>query len=237
MLKRIFGFLEGFTGKVKDFIIRFLKPPAIHVFSFSTFLSERFRILYRTFSMVLVGILTLGSFLYGHNQGLNRGMQIVNKEKNPQVIYVYPSVAPIPSPVQTPTARQQNVPARRTVTWGGPQLWDAVNKRRVENGVNPLNQKPELCTIAAIRLSEIRELGKLDGHEGFSNMPERRPDLKWIFESYTLGEFLIVGYPTPEETVAAWENTLGHRTLLVGGEWSWGCVYSQDTFGVAITGY
>lgn len=122
------------------------------------------------------------------------------------------------------------------ITWGGVELWEAVNKRRVEMGVNPLKQQSELCTIASIRLNQLLELGKLDGHEGFVPVL-KRDDLKWISEKYNISEFLIQGYPTPVEAVKAWENTLGHKALLAGGEYVWGCVYAQNTFGVAIAAY
>lgn len=122
------------------------------------------------------------------------------------------------------------------VTWGGIELWNAVNKRREEMGVNPLKQKGELCTIAAIRLNQILTLGKLDDHIGFENTLNR-DDLKWIKETYNLSEFLVGGYATPALAIAAWENTLGHRKLLAGGEYVWGCVYAQDTYGVAIAAY
>lgn len=139
--------------------------------------------------------------------------------------------------------RQASVPTERVgaggypqVAWGGPELWEAVNKRRVELGVNPLSRRDELCTIASIRLNQLLELGKLDGHAGLEGVLAR-DDLKWIREKYNISEFLIVGYPTPAEAVAAWEHTLGHRTLLAGGEYVWGCVYAQNTFGVAIAAY
>lgn len=122
------------------------------------------------------------------------------------------------------------------IVWGGVELWEAINKRRVEMGVNPLKKADELCTIASIRLNQLLELGKLDGHSGFVPVLNR-DDLKWISEKYNISEFLIQGYPTPTEAVKAWENTLGHRTLLAGGEYVWGCVYSQNTFGVAIAAY
>ncbi|OGM18844.1 hypothetical protein A2686_02280 [Candidatus Woesebacteria bacterium RIFCSPHIGHO2_01_FULL_38_10] len=122
--------------------------------------------------------------------------------------------------------------------WGGPELWQEVNKKRQEFGVNSLDQRDELCTIASIRLNELLELGKLDGHQGFSNMQKRRSDLEWIFEKYsTLAEFLAFGGSTPGETVSLWENTLGHRKLLTGGEYVWGCIYAQNTFAVAITAF
>lgn len=122
------------------------------------------------------------------------------------------------------------------VTWGGPELWEAVNKRRVEMGVNPLSRRDELCTIASIRLNQLLDLGKLDGHAGFEPTLDRS-DLGWIREKYNMSEFLIVGYLTPAEAVSAWEHTLGHRGLLAGGEYVWGCVYAQNTFGVAIAAY
>jgi uncharacterized protein YkwD len=124
----------------------------------------------------------------------------------------------------------------KKTTWGGPDLWASINKRRVELGVNPLKQKEELCTIASIRLNQLLELGKLDGHAGFVPVLDRS-DLKWISEKYNISEFLAQGYATPTETVQAWENTLGHKALLSGGEYVWGCVYAQNTFAVAIAAY
>jgi len=77
----------------------------------------------------------------------------------------------------------------------------------------------------------------LDGHEGFSTLPERREDLKWIFEKYDVSEFLVSGAETASEAVSLWENTLGHKKLLTGGEYVWGCIYGQSGFGVAITAF
>ncbi len=99
-------------------------------------------------------------------------------------------------------------------------------------------QRDELCTISSIRLNELLELEKLDAHEGFTNLEERRPDLAWIFEKYsTIAEFLAQGGDTPQETVSLWENTLGHKKLLTGGEYVWGCIYAQNSFAVAITAF
>ena len=130
----------------------------------------------------------------------------------------------------------QQKPTTKKVVWGGPELWEAINKRRTEFGVGQLSKKDELCTIASIRLNQLLELGKLDGHAGF--VPTlNREDLKWITEKYNISEFLATGYQTPSETVSGWENTLGHRGLLTGGEYVWGCVYAQNSFAVAISAY
>mgnify|MGYP001570364524 CR=1 FL=1 len=90
------------------------------------------------------------------------------------------------------------------------------------------------CTVASIRLNQLLNLGKLDEHKGFEDVLNRFPEVR---QKYNVAEFLIVGYLTPTEAVAGWEHTLGHRGLLAGGEYVWGCVYSQETFGVAIAAY
>lgn len=121
-------------------------------------------------------------------------------------------------------------------TWGGIELWNAINKRRVELGVNPLSQREELCTLASIRLNQLLDLGKLDGHAGLEPTLNR-PDLAYLRDKYTIAEFLVYGYSSAEDSVKAWENTLGHRELLSGGQYVWGCAYAQNTFGVAIAAY
>ena len=129
---------------------------------------------------------------------------------------------------------KQNVSSQ--TSWGGPELWSAINKRRVELGVNPLKQMDFLCTIASIRLNQLLELGKLDGHTGFVPVLERS-DLKETAEKYNISEFLIQGYASADEAVKGWENTMGHKALLSGGEYVWGCAYAQNTFGVAMAAY
>lgn len=159
-----------------------------------------------------------------------REIGIAFKQTNEQVI-VYVTLA-------TPQKKVAAIvtPVQEKTTWGGPELWLAVNKSRQEHGVNPLKKEDGLCTIAAIRLNQILEKNKLDNHEGF--VPTlQRDDLKWISEKYNVSEFLISGFPTPEEAVKGWLNTLGHAKLLTGGEYNLGCVYAQNTFGVAIAAY
>ncbi len=190
------------------------------------------------FSIVIISF--VGMYFLGFLQGYSSGRfeteekflpffkNLANQE-NKSV--VGPTLTPTPTSVKKTATLPKSV-------WGGPELWEAVNKRRIELGVNPLSQRDELCTIASIRLNELLELGKLDGHAGFSNLTQSRPDLKWIFDKYsTMAEFLAVGGQTPEETVSLWEGTLGHKKLLTGGEYVWGCIYAQNTFAVAITAF
>jgi uncharacterized protein YkwD len=172
------------------------------------------------------------TFLAGYGRGYGVGW---NEAMNETQKYLSDTVSATTAPTTSsvPVARQKAI----SPSWGGPQLWEAVNKRRTEFGVNPMSVKEEICTIASIRLNQILELGKLDGHAGFSNMPTDRPDLKWIFEKYNLAEFLVAGAESPQEAVSLWENTLGHKELLNGGQYVWGCIYAQAGFGVAIAAY
>lgn len=181
-------------------------------------------------------------FMAGYVFGFNKASGEINRQlstikEGAKVSSIEPALeSPTPTPlvvVITPTPR----PVVSIPNWSGPELWDAVNSRRQQLGVNPMANQSELCTIASIRLNELLDLGELDGHEGFSNLPERRPDLKWIFEKYNISEFLVSGAKSAEEAVDLWENTLGHKKLLTGGEYVWGCTYAQNSFGVAIAAY
>lgn len=191
------------------------------------------------FSIAVITSLFIGIYLLGLIQGFTEG----KKQAQEEFLAYIEDLSQAPTPTPKPTVSTTPIPTKKVivtyeVNWGGPELWTAVNNRRTDFGVNSLEQRDELCTIASIRLNELLELGKLDGHEGFSNMSQRRPDLKWIFDKYsTIAEFLAVGGRTPEETVSLWEGTLGHKKLLTGGEYVWGCIYAQNTFAIAITAF
>lgn len=201
------------------------------------------------FAKVVSGILFLGSclftvlviFLVGFVKGYAAGgidtQKVFEKIMSDQVSSITKPISTA-TPTRPPLATTKpKAVAAQASAFGGPQLWEAVNKRRVELGVNPLSVKEEVCTVASIRLNQLLELGKLDGHEGFSKMPESRPDLKWIFDKYNLSEFLVSGASSPQNAVDLWENSLGHKQLMSGGEFVWGCIYAQNGFGVAIAAY
>lgn len=181
--------------------------------------------------IAVVSILFIFVYSRGYIAGKNDSANTLEKLKSENI-----SSTTKPAKTTIPTNKPTLKPITKT-TWGGPELWAAINKRRVEFGVNALSQKDELCTIASIRLNELLDLGKLDGHEGFSKLAETRTDLKWIFEKYNISEFLVSGATSAIDAVSLWENSLGHKKLLTGGEYVWGCVYAQNGFGVAIAAY
>lgn len=209
------------------------------------------RLIAEVFLMVITAVIFTGAIFGAYFLGLIQGYTLGQSNAGTEFLNYLQKIPPfrtvLTPPAGGPTQTfQPEVDQPLTVTpappssvnWGGIELWGAVNKRRTELGVNPLESRSELCTIASIRLNELLELGKLDGHEGFSNLGERREDLIWIFDKYSnISEFLALGGQTPQETVSLWENTLGHSKLLTGGEYVWGCIYAQNTFAVAITAF
>lgn len=209
------------------------------------------KIIISFFIFIIFSGLASGVYLFGYSRGarearseelakrqslLSQFVEILSQRK-------VASLEKEPTPTPTPTSAPSPVATRPPTappppSWGGPELWEVVNKRRIELGVNPLSQRDELCTVASIRLNQLLELGELDAHEGFSSLKEQRQDLVWIFEKYgTLAEFLISGAQTPSQAVSLWENTLGHKKLMTGGEYVWGCIYAQYGFAVAITAF
>jgi len=200
------------------------------------------REIFKKISVVFITVFAVTSLAEAYILGVAQGYILGQNETETKLAFlrqITPTETPKPTVSLAPTPRfTSKVTPVKSASWGGPELWEAVNKRRSEFGVNPLSSRSELCTVASIRLNELLELGKLDNHEGFTNMTTRRPDLKWIFDKYSIiAEFLAMGGMTAQETVSMWENTLGHRKLLDGGEYVWGCIYAQNTFAVAITAY
>lgn len=212
-------------------------------------LFNRLKTVFETVAKVFMASTTVPMFLlllfsiyrFGYNQGFTGGQK---DAEGFYLSYIEDLMVPQVTSVTTKDEKPTPLPKKSSpslvqeVDWGGPELWEEVNKKRKELGVNGLEQRDELCTIASLRLNELIELGKLDGHEGFGNLEERREDLKWIFEKYgTTAEFLLAGADTAQEAVSLWENTLAHKKLLTGGEYVWGCVYAQNSFAVAIAAF
>lgn len=196
-----------------------------------------FDVFYNIFTVFLIVSLIVLAYFIGFKSGELFGVNKVREELARLEENVSSKEIARQAPTSIIVKTSAPVAKPKIPNWTGPQLWEEVNKSRVEHGVNPLKQKDELCTIASIRLNEILELGKLDGHEGFSSLPDRRPDLKWIYEKYTIAEFLIAGASSAKDAVNSWLDTLGHSKLLTGGEYVWGCTYAQNGFGVAIAAY
>jgi len=204
-----------------------------------------FRVFASSFLVVFLLVSIFASYIVGFRQGSLYGEGEASGIYEEYLSQIRDTLSQVKEPVRievpsssAPTKSGGDLGLVKNVSWGGPDLWSAVNKRRIEFGVNELSQKDDLCTVASIRLNELLELGKLDGHEGFSSLADRRPDIDQIFQRYSaVAEFLAAGGESATETVGMWENTLAHSKLLKGGEYVWGCIYAQNSFAVAITAY
>jgi len=184
--------------------------------------------------LIFLGYLT---YQYGQAAGYNQAV----KDMGQQIANPNPSQdtrSPAFQPAQKPPTDQKPTTAppptsQKPKGFSGPKLWEAVNTSRINHGVNPLKQLDVFCTVASIRLNQQLELGKLDNHAGFE------PTLNQIEKAkeYNIAEYLVYTTGTATDAVNLWLNTLGHRSLLTGGEYVWGCTYAQAGFGVAITGY
>lgn len=127
----------------------------------------------------------------------------------------------------------------RRANFTGPQLFEAINTRRTQYGVGKLGQNDEFCSLASYRLNQLLPTGKLDNHAGFIALSEdSNSPFADLFKRYSVAEFLVfVPYGTATDAVAAWDDTLGHKILLNGGQFTLGCAYAQQGIGVAIAGY
>ena len=131
----------------------------------------------------------------------------------------------------------QTVPSLKkapTPNWSGPEFWQAISHKRIELALSPIPVNELLCTLAAIRLADVRRLGRLDDHEGFKPLVSKyqndlnREDLLNLFE------FLTSGAPTAPAAVEGLYDTLGHKALFTE-IYRAGCAYAADGFGVVVT--
>jgi len=188
-------------------------------------------------SIVIFAVLGfVAAYLLGKQSSLTHSLNYVQSNKNLTI----PTATPTPtvSPIPRDNKGSQQIIYRQS-SFSGPELWEAVNKKRVENGVGGLGRNDLLCSIASYRLNQLLGLGKLDNHAGFNELwQNENSQYYWIFQKYNVWEYIIyVPSGTATDAVNWWGDTLGHKTLLDGGQFTIGCTYAQGGFGVAIAGF
>lgn len=146
------------------------------------------------------------------------------------------ALLPTPKSIITPTVKPKSPPP---ANFTGPELFEAINDKRVIKGVNKLGRSDELCSIASFRLNQLLPNKTIDNHAGFIALTKDKDSaFAWIFDKYNIAEFLIfLPSGSAQDAVAAWENTLGHQKIITGGEFTIGCAYAQAGIGVALAGY
>lgn len=138
---------------------------------------------------------------------------------------------------KVPSVVYQTVPSTKKPSaphWTGPEFWQEISNKRVSVGLSPIPVNDLLCTLAAIRLADIRRLGRLDDHEGFKPLIDKYRDDLDKGDLHNLFEFLTSGALTAKEAVEGLYDTLGHKALFTE-IYQAGCAYAADGFGVVIT--
>lgn len=136
-----------------------------------------------------------------------------------------------------PTVTYQALPSKKILAqpnWSGPEFWQEITNKRAQQALSPIPINELLCTLAAIRLADLRRLGRLDDHEGFKPLINKYQDDLNREDLLNLFEFLTSGAPTGKEAVDGLYNTLGHKALFTE-IYKAGCAYAADGFGVVVT--
>jgi len=193
----------------------------------------------RTLALILlILIISASSYTLGYlykNQDLiksygDRIIKTISDTKTPQVVINSPNIT-----VKPQTVASQPIPSKQKVqNWTGPQFWDEISSKRKDNGLHPIPPEELLCTLAAIRLADIRRLGRLDNHDGFKPLADKYKEDLEKADLLNLFEFLTSGAPTAKAAVDGLYDTMGHKALFTE-IYKGGCAYAADTFGVVIT--
>lgn len=136
-----------------------------------------------------------------------------------------------------PAVTYQTLPNKKVAlqpNWSGPEFWQEITNKRAQESLSPIPINELLCTLAAIRLADLRRLGRLDDHEGFKPLINKYQDDLNREDLLNLFEFLTSGAATAKEAVDGLYNTLGHKALFTE-IYKAGCAYAADGFGVVVT--
>ena len=117
----------------------------------------------------------------------------------------------------------------------GQQLFDAVNEYRVSKNLSSLETDPRLCDNLVERYLAIKEPGS--GHKGFEEwlksegIKQDENDNRYYG---LIGEMYVKDISTPENAIAWWLGSPGHKSTLERPELNKGCAYANDGTGVVI---
>lgn len=125
--------------------------------------------------------------------------------------------------------RQGNLIQTASGAYSGQELFDEINNFRVENGKTTVNLDVNLCDNLVSRYQVISQ-GK-GSHEGFENWAEK----EGLTDKYSLAEMYIVDSETPRQAIESWNDSPGHRLVLLG-DYKYGCSYASNGNAVIIFG-
>lgn len=131
---------------------------------------------------------------------------------------------------------KQSIPdstSRVTIpTFSGQDIWNAVNKYRVENNVKEVKLDDRYCTNLAQRWMDINK--GLD--EGTAHAKFEEWEHKYIPRGYYVAEDWASGN-TVQEVMDTWIGSPGHRLSLLDPKIEIGCSYVNGHSAVIELGY
>lgn len=113
----------------------------------------------------------------------------------------------------------------------GEELFQAINDHRLEKGLVKLELDGMLCDNLVERYWAIKEPG--NAHKGYEEWLKSE-GISDNPKYGVIGEIYVVDVSTPQNAIAWWTNSPGHRTTLEMSEMKYGCAYANDGTGVVI---
>lgn len=110
----------------------------------------------------------------------------------------------------------------------GEELFARVNSYRSYMELPELQEHPALCNNLVERYIKIHDG---NAHEGFN---EWEANIINREQFGVVGEMYVTGISTPDNAIAFWQGSQGHKIMLEMEELEWGCAYANDGTGVVI---
>ena len=121
------------------------------------------------------------------------------------------------------------------VSWGqsytGNDLLNAVNTHRKSIGVSEVKLSEGLCDNLVSRWQAVKE-GRQ--HEGFEEWVKQE-GIQTNYGYQQIAELYIIAR-TPAEAIAFWVGSPGHKIQLENPQWTDGCAYANEGYGVVVMG-
>ena len=105
-------------------------------------------------------------------------------------------------------------------------VWDEVNRYRVDHGAVALTMHDGLCDDMVARYNAIRAHGS---HDGFIEFIMHKRDQGTV-SSYVDAWELFADGDSAEHTVQRWAGSMGHESALRKGRY--GCMYTNGTLSI-----
>lgn len=113
----------------------------------------------------------------------------------------------------------------------GEELFTAVNTYRTSVSVPALEMDARLCDNLVERWEAIRNPG--NAHKGFEEWVQAE-GIADEPKYGQIGEMYVVDISTPQNAIAFWTGSPGHKSTLEMAELRYGCAYANDGTGVVI---